>query len=69
MADNKDEEKDNKKTKRTTKIEYRRCPVCGVRKRVDDMMNTGRGLCKECFDKQLKQPGFYSKVTKKYLNI
>ena len=69
MADNKDEEKDNKKTKRTTKIEYRRCSVCGVRKRVEDMMTSSRGLCKECFDKQLKQPGVFTKASNKYEHV
>ena len=65
MADNKDEGKDNKKTKRTTKIEYRRCDVCGGRKRFDDMMTSGCGMCKECFDKLWKQPGAHAKNLRK----
>ena len=65
MADNKDEAKDKKKSKRTTKIVYHRWVICGGRKRADDMMTSDGGACKECFDKQLKQPGVFTKAMKK----
>ena len=45
--------KDKKKTKRTTKIVYRKCYVCGGRKKESDMLTTNDGTCQECFKKQL----------------
>lgn len=58
MADNKDQEKDKKRSSRTTKVTYYRCSSCGGRKRETDTMNMkfssqqAIGCCQECFVKQ-----------------
>ena len=69
MADNADQDKDKKRSNRTTKIIYYRCTVCGARKQETDMMNGSnlmnmqqqrrssnpRGMCHECYLKQVRK--------------
>ena len=56
MADNNDQEKDKKRSSRTTKITYCRCTRCGGRFRQIDMACMSRGIgrgavCLECWKK------------------
>ena len=65
MADNKDQEKNKKRTSRATKISFVRCLICGGRKYETDMMTMANefrscrrgpsGICEECANKQRKK--------------
>ena len=55
MADNKDQDKDKKRSNRTTKTIYYRCVVCGARKQETEMITVYQqrsllrsGMCQEC---------------------
>ena len=47
------EEKGKRVQKRTTKISYRRCTICGARKKEQDMYGL-HDICKPCVEKQHK---------------
>ena len=69
MADNTEQDKDKKRSNRTTKIIYYRCGVCGARKQETDMIygsnhtnmrqqirsNNPRGMCEECYLKKVRK--------------
>ena len=53
-----DEGKDEKKSKRTSRIKYVKCSVCGGRKQEQNMGN--KVVCNECAEKQnQKRDGFW----------
>ena len=66
MAEGKDEKKDNKRPKRTTKIVYFRCQVCGRRQQESEKVSPHNkaAFCEECtkhskwaFDGYLQRKG------------
>ena len=64
MADENNEKKDNKRPKRTTKIVYHRCGICGARKRESDMTvwHMNKAFCNQCREKKADSKGSYNEV-------
>ena len=52
-----DEGNDKKTSKRTSRIQYERCNVCGARKKEQDMIK--KGLCTECYEKMFRRKDGY----------